>query len=312
MTGRILIVTPFNNEDHSFSHYIKSLLVIDYPKELIDLVWLENDSVDNTKKLLDKWHPIIKKKGYHSFRYISKSFGLKLDKLPPNARKGHAGKNVLTGRIGIARAKKLCRIYSYLFSFLTDEHDYVLMWMADAVSPPNTIKRFLEVFKQKPKAGCVGGVIHNRPSGGRGRMRRIGAPWLLEREPLKVPMENPNKLIRVRPPPRTPKSPNAYHFQNQILTSYFVRDEDILELQARGKIVFEAAFVAHVFMIKREIALNPEIKAEFGGGDIFVGMIEGMWRMGYRVYCASDVYIKHVCLNGTIRLHKLVRNQLPT
>ena len=48
----ILIVTPFRNEEHSVPHYLKSLKALDYPHELVDVYWLENDSSDNTLALL--------------------------------------------------------------------------------------------------------------------------------------------------------------------------------------------------------------------------------------------------------------------
>lgn len=50
----ILIVTPFRNEDYSIPHYLRALKEIDYPKDLIDLYWLENDSSDKTLSMLQE------------------------------------------------------------------------------------------------------------------------------------------------------------------------------------------------------------------------------------------------------------------
>ena len=50
----ILILTPFRNEAHSIPHYMKALRALDYPPELIDVYWLENDSSDMTLRMLKR------------------------------------------------------------------------------------------------------------------------------------------------------------------------------------------------------------------------------------------------------------------
>ena len=61
---RVLIVTPFRNESHSVKHYLNAINKITYPKKLIDLVWVENDSSDDTFELLEANQPT----GFHYFQ----------------------------------------------------------------------------------------------------------------------------------------------------------------------------------------------------------------------------------------------------
>ena len=53
----ILILTPFRNESHSIPHYMKALRALDYPPELIEVYWLENDSSDITLRMLKAEKP---------------------------------------------------------------------------------------------------------------------------------------------------------------------------------------------------------------------------------------------------------------
>lgn len=273
---RIVICTPFCNEEHSIPLYMEGLLKIDYPKELIDLVWLENDSIDNTKKLLDDWFAKIKSEyHYHSFNYISKSYGTKAIKIQIDQKSVRAGKNILqTQKERNYQAKKMIEIFNYFFS-LTEKFkcDYFLMYMADAVPPPNVIKRYLETFKQVSDAGWVGGVVPRREiHRSWKRFQYLESPWILRKKT--------RRMLLVKP-------------------------ERILGMIQKGKNILEVGLTGHVFMIKNAILSNPMVRANLHSEEIVIPLIFKLWDMGYKVYCINDIFIKHICLDGKIHKHSL-------
>ena len=162
---RILIITPFRNEDHSIPLYIKSLTEIDYPKNLIDIFWLENDSSDKTLNMLKKYKPQMK------FRSIN----LKSIRILDKVTKRVPGEYVKDIKYGIGKRKKPWLVIwnqHFLPVIKKSKAKYILCWWADAVAPPNMIKAYLEVFKIKKNAGWVGGKIYRRKT----RARTLGSP----------------------------------------------------------------------------------------------------------------------------------------
>jgi hypothetical protein len=273
----ILVCTPFNNEEQSIDLYIHSLLNIDYPKELIDLVWVENDSVDNTWVMLQKYARELKKKyNYHSLTLVRQDYGLKkfgksttLDYIS-----NQAGKNVVTTYPEkIERGKRLCKIYHYFFDQLQSEHKYIMFLFADVVVPMQIIKRYLEVFIDYPDAGWVGGVHHKR------------FPY------------------HIRPRPES--SINQYgiagplkKIDNEPFVAY-VDDNWILDKQMHGQVVFEVAMTGHAWMMKPEIYTSGG-RMDIDGVEIVFPIIKKLWGMGLKVYCASDIYLQHISLDGKI------------
>jgi len=148
----VLIMTPFRNEDHSVSHYVKGLRNLDYPHELIEIFWLENDSTDNTLQLLRDALPTI------PFKTTLDSV-LILGGVKKEPRGGY-WKDL---RYGSPRVDAWLHIWNKMFFPMIREktQDYVLMWYADAVAPPNVIHEYLKVFDEYP-AGWVGGSLSRR------------------------------------------------------------------------------------------------------------------------------------------------------
>jgi hypothetical protein len=278
----ILICTPFNNEDQSIDMYIQSLLAIDYPKEFIDLVWVENDSVDKTWVMLQKYAKIIEKKGYRSFTLVQQDYGLKKfgKSTMRDFRDNAAGKNKVTEFSGrVERGKRLCKIYHYFFEQLKPDDEYIMFLFADVVVPMQIIKRYLEIFRDYRDAGWVGGVHHKR------------FPLHMRSRPevsiVQAGVAGP--LRRIAEPPYV-----AY-----------VSDKWILEKQMRGEVVFEVAMVGHAWM------MLPRIFAEGGRTgintvEIIMPLIEKTWEMGLKVYCASDIYLQHISLDGKIYRRNLL------
>ena len=150
----ILIITPFRNEDHSIPQYLESLCAIDYPSDLIDVYWLENDSTDTTLNLLKA------AKSEMPFRSTTlKSIKIlgPIKKLKP----GRHGKDIGYGE---HRVKSWLVIWNTYFLPLIrkSKADYVLVWYADSVVEPNIVKKFLKVFADFKDAGWVSGAIYFR------------------------------------------------------------------------------------------------------------------------------------------------------
>lgn len=152
---RILLITPFRNESHSLPHYLTSLYHLDYPPDLIDVYWLENDSADNTLGLLNivKTRMPFRSTTLESIELIGKA-----KKRPP----GEYCKDIAYRQD--LRCPPWIRIWNEYFKPRMQESnaDYVLMWYADLVAPSNVVTEYLKVFKEKQDAGWVGGAIHRR------------------------------------------------------------------------------------------------------------------------------------------------------
>jgi len=173
-----LIVTPFRNEDHSVPYYLKALKAVNYPKDLIDLYWLENDSSDKTLSMLK-----AAKDGmpFKSTTLESVNILGALKKQKP----GGYWKDI--GHSSKRREAWLAIWNKYFFPLAKKvKHKYILFWYADALAPPNVITEYLKVFAKYP-AGWVGGKM-------RRRFPRYGAvlsPWpeKLATQNLKQPTE---------------------------------------------------------------------------------------------------------------------------
>ena len=160
VTDKILIITPFRNEEHSIPHYLKSLLAINYPKNLIDVYWLENDSTDKTSSMLKS---AKNKMPFNSTTLESVNILGPLKK----KRAGSYYKDLDNKQKG--RGAWLVIWNKYFLPLIKEvKHEYVLFWYADAVPPPNVIAEYMKVFKKRPSAGWrgdvgwVGGRMHRR------------------------------------------------------------------------------------------------------------------------------------------------------
>ena len=151
---RILIITPFRNEDHSIPLYLESICVLDYPSKDIAVYWLENDSTDNTLKMLEEAKP---KLPFRAVRLDSVKILGPVKKL----KSGSHGKDIGYGE---HRVKSWLVIWNEYFlpMIRKSNADYVLMWYADSVVEPNIIKKYLKVFADFKDAGWVSGAIYFR------------------------------------------------------------------------------------------------------------------------------------------------------
>jgi len=171
MKPTILIISPFRNEEHSVPHYLEALRKINYPHELIDVYWLENDSSDNTLALL--------KEAENDFDFNS----LTLDPviiLGP-VKKEPPGGYWKDLKYGSPRIDAWMVIWNKIFFPLIREstQDYVLMWYSDAIPPPNVIQEYLKVYEEHP-AGWVGGSLPRREPRLNHIQSPVESPWPTE------------------------------------------------------------------------------------------------------------------------------------
>lgn len=178
MNPKILIVTPFRNEDHSLSQYLEALKAVDYPKDLIDLHWLENDSTDKTLSMLKSAKDGIP---FNSTTLESVNIVGPLQKQKP----GGYWKDIEHVELRVTGWKVIWNKY---FIPLAQKvtHKYILFWYADALAPPNVITEYLKVFDEYP-AGWVGGKMRRRFP----RHKHVLSPWpmVLATQDLKQPHE---------------------------------------------------------------------------------------------------------------------------
>jgi len=295
---RILVCCPFNDEAHSMKLFMKSLVEIDYPRELIDLVLFENNSTDDTWQLLVRHYRRLKKLNWHSITLHRKSDGELFPKLrncdfaKPLVvrRKGkktaelmppvYSGKHLVWGKQIYARARNVRNMYYFLFDLLKPEHDFFTMLMTDMVYPPNILKRYVNVMEKFPDAGWVGGCHHRRfPT-----HDIIAAPYIFAKYPIERTLEYISVYQNIREP-----SP-----------------QEIIMARRKFGLVFEVFMTGHGFMLRPEIVRkcgqDIDIKSQI---EIVTPIITSMWKMGYKVYCASDIYQKHISLDGKIYVHEL-------
>jgi len=289
---RILLCCPFNNEDHSMKLFMESLFKIDYPRSLIDLVLLENNSTDDTWKLLKRHHKRLKKLNWHSISLHRVTGGKLFPKIradqfakPIFVRKKdgkgglmapvYSGKHLVWGKHVHERAKNVRDMYFFFFDLLKPEHDFLMMMMTDMVYPPNILKRYVGVFKRFPDAGWVGGCHRRRfPTN-----RIIAAPYIFGNFPIK----------------RTPEYLKVYRSVREPTI------HDIMELRRKYGLVFEVFMTGHGFMLPsrviRECGWDIDTKSSI---EIVTPIVLSMWKMGLKVYCASDIYQVHISLDGKV------------
>lgn len=151
---RILILTPFRNEEHSIPQYLAAIKKLRYPPELIDLYWLENDSSDDTLALLKEAQPMMP---FNSTTLESMTLHGPVKKRKP----GIHGKDM---GYGPGRCASWLVIWNKYFTprIQKSKADYVLCYWADAIPPRNVIIYYLRVYKKYPDAGWVGGKMYRR------------------------------------------------------------------------------------------------------------------------------------------------------
>ena len=297
---KLLICTPFCNESHSINKYIGGLIALDYPKGLIDLIWVENNSSDNTWELLKKHkEEIMKTYTYNSFTLYQKTCdlynGIEKQGLQEYGETGSGGKVGKNNSIMVKRHRPAHQIgiWNDMINAMTDKHDYILFIFADCVIQEDTVKRFLKDFETYPNAGWFGGVMHKRYPRHRRYPHQSPMYFGLASPSIKV-WENMNvpTIFKKRPwwIVRHPAYPYGIRGMDE---------EEIIELQKSGNIIFEICCSGHIFMLNREV-IRKGFKFKLAPIESGLAVDRDLDEMGYKMYCDSYVYIKHISVDGKI------------
>lgn len=263
---KILIVSPFRNEELSIPYYLDALKTLTYPSDLIDIYWLENDSSDQTNELLFNAFQgfrfaglkipgigTIRHSYFQTLEYNPMQILGPLLKNPP----GDYHKDI---PYGSERIKSWLVIWNEYFlpRIRQSDADYVLIWFGDAVPPPTVIEEYLKVFEEKPDAGWVGGAMHRHYP----RHEEV-VLWLLDRKepPVYANAPRPDELPRV---------------------------------------ITEVRHTNHIWMMPTYIFEQGMYISERFEWDIWMGLVTQLHERGLKVYYQPSVYIKHVSTDGKI------------
>ena len=317
-TKTILIVTPFCNEEHSITQYMESLSNLDYPKRLIDVLWIENNSSDHTWERLQGYAEEFKEK-YRSFKLLQISAGFKI----PKETYGEYSKTQRGGKVGGTadinirkmRSELFVSILNYALS-LGDENDFTFFLFADCIVQPDIIDVFIEDLENHPKCGWIGGVMHRRyPLHYRKKNTStfkagIASPIMKIYDNESPPEDQKEEwIIRqdklVKDFKRTFKQqkeffgkycPEEFPYEYGI---YHPTEEEIAEKQKVGDGTFEVSYCGHVWMMPPEV-YRAGLRFRIAPLETGIAFGDYMAKKKMTVLCDSNVYIQHISVDGRI------------
>jgi len=332
----ILLVTPFCNEEQSIAQYINSFSNLDYPKCLIDVLWIENNSSDRTWELLQGYTEEFKSK-YRSFRLIQMSAGIKV----PKESYGEYEKNWGGAKVGReitketkkVRADLLIAILNFTLS-LGDKTDYTFFLFADCVVQPDIINVFIDDLDKHPECGWVGGVMHKRyPLHYRKKntptlKAGIASPIMKLYDDESLPLGQKEEWVlwhkKLASDFKKTWAIQKEFFREDCLEEfpydyniYAPTEEDIASKQKVGDGLFEASYCGHVWMMIPEVY---RMGLRFKLAPLETGIMFGkeMNEKGLKILCDSNVYVQHISVDGRIyrkdllALPKLKQRMIPS
>lgn len=294
---KILIATPFCNEAHSIDQFMVSLKEIAYPKSQIDLLWIENNSSDDTWEMLNKYYEEFKSLGYSSHRLQQKT-STKYGKIIKQVGDEY-GKTGLGGKIGQDNPHEVMKqrpahqisIWNDMLNAMTDEHEYILFWFADTVCPTNLINKYKVDFNEHPDAGWLGGVMHKRSP----RHKRVEGQhtmhYGLASPYVKVYERQPDERFVVRS--------SSYPYGVRAMT-----EDEILHLRKENITIVEACCTGHVFMISRKV-VKEGFKFELAPLETGLQCERFLNSLGLKMYADLTIYIQHISVDGKIYVRTL-------
>jgi cellulose synthase/poly-beta-1,6-N-acetylglucosamine synthase-like glycosyltransferase len=164
MNKRILISCPISGRSWILPHYLKSILKLDYPKKLIDIYWIVNNSKDNSIQLLQDFKEQYKNE-YNSI-YIE-IFNNK--SIPPDERT--KGLDFKTKKLKDVRTQYIYSWLAELRNKILDKCDklncdYLLSSDSDIILKPCTLNRLIENDKDICSCLIYNGYLYDRIENG--------------------------------------------------------------------------------------------------------------------------------------------------
>lgn len=289
---RIFIGVPVCNEDNVIDRCINSILDLNYPKELIDVLIIENNSSDNSWKTLQAFSEYVNKNfSYHSFEVIQ-------DWGDYSAR--IRGKDEW-GMLGPKQAEHVCKLMNRFMDEAKEHNcDFCLTIMADCMVRKDTIRYYLKVFEHKYDAGWAGGVLHKRyPHHEWNETLNpiyfgLASPTIKYYEGDSLPVDfKPEWVFTLKRMKREIKGyPYSYGFRG-------MRENEVTTLRkALDPLpVIEACCTGHAWMIRKEL-----FGLRFQSTVVEAGLQfeTDMTNLGYKMYAHLGVYIVHISSDGKI------------
>jgi len=298
-TYKVLLVSTFCNESHSIPKYMEALRNMDYPKENIDLLWVENNSSDGTWKILLKYYEEFKSLGYSSHRLqqnTCKNYG-SLEK--PTIKDFVDGKTVMdSDESRRLRNDHIVSIWNGMYDAMTDEHDFILFWFPDTIPESNMIKRYIKDLINHPECGWISCVYHWRYPN---HIRPVGG------SPIHLGLESPTFKIDENNP-----LPPDYKYEWIIKARQYGLPYDVIgateeEVIRRQKIkdgVCEVACTGHIWMNPRSV-VKAGLRIRLYALEAAYAADIDLSNMGLKMMCDTNVFVKHISVDGIIYADKL-------
>lgn len=151
----VVIGCPVRNRDWILSEYLTAISKLDYPKHKIYLYFVLNDSVDNSKKILEQFKE-DNLKSYFNITIIEKNFGFPNDL----GEQGLGRKNNGIDR-GTYCAKALSECRNMLLNAaMNHDFDYLFFVDSDIIVLPDVLTKLIET-KKDVVAALVRNDHHN-------------------------------------------------------------------------------------------------------------------------------------------------------
>ncbi|APF27750.1 glycosyl transferase 21 family protein [Clostridium sporogenes] len=128
---KVSILVPAHNEEKVIGRTVKSILLLDYPKDKMELIVINDDSSDNTKKILEQ---IEKEYGAYNFKIINT--------------------DSITGGKGKSNALNI--------GYKHSSGDFIAVYDADNTPDKNALKYLIETIIEDESLGAVIGKFRTR------------------------------------------------------------------------------------------------------------------------------------------------------
>jgi hypothetical protein len=295
---------------------MESFSKLDYPKQLIDVLWIENNSSDNTWTSLQGYYNQFKD-NYRSFKLLQISAGIKLPK-ELYGEHGNTGGKVSTKTSKVVkkvRSEHFISILNYALS-LADDSDFVFFLFADCIVSPDIINKFVIDLENHPDCGWIGGVMHKRyPNHFRKKdmfpMERGLASPIMRIFDNESPPEGQKEEWVLRNNKLTRNFVRTYKQQKEFFGKYcpekfpyeygiyIPTEEEILLKQKVGDGVFEVSYCGHVWMMRPEL-YRLGLRFRIAPLETGIAFGDDMMKKGMKICCDSNVYIQHISVDGRI------------
>ena len=297
----IFIGMPACNEEKTIGFSVNSIFSLDYPKDLLDVLIIENNSSDNTWESIKHLVEIAKSKyNFHSFRAIQMTaFYGNLPKVKDNG-----------GMLAIPRAEHLCSILNKILDeSIQYNSDFCLMFMSDVIAQPNIIEEYLKVFEYRYDTGVVGGVHHRRfPN----------HLWDPSKDPTYFGLESPTLKYNVGDSiPKDFKQGWLYTIE-RLNSPYFcngkypysygfrgITENEVISIKNKMSPfipIIEVCSTGHILMFRKELF---DLRYEVVPVESNLALETEMNKRGYKWYCHLGVYIIHISTDGKVYRHCL-------